>query len=219
VLFCILPNNWSCVPKVHFASKGSIQIVGLSATLPNMPDLSRWLNAALYSTDFRPVDLAIRVCVGRSILKKRDLASDEVVRGDFPVEFEEERKVPDHLKDSNPVCSTKSDFLCDLCLETWLAGGGVLVFCSTKRSCVLESERICKTLSLLKGTSSDFRNRLDSDEDVSKRLVLLAKLAQAPVGLCPSLRTSVPCGVAYHHAGLTLEERNVRSLNSVALDN
>ena len=41
-----------------------VQIIGMSATLPNMGCVARWLDAALYETDFRPVPLDQFVAVG-----------------------------------------------------------------------------------------------------------------------------------------------------------
>lgn len=54
-------------PVSHF----SLQLVCLSATLPNTGTLAKWLNASVYETAFRPVELRHRVCKGRQIYVAR----------------------------------------------------------------------------------------------------------------------------------------------------
>jgi replicative superfamily II helicase len=47
--------------KLKYASKNSIQMVGMSATLPNLEDLSKWINGISFYRDFRPVKLVEHV--------------------------------------------------------------------------------------------------------------------------------------------------------------
>lgn len=42
---------------------GSCQIIGMSATMPNVAHVASWLGAELFITDFRPVPLEKRLLV------------------------------------------------------------------------------------------------------------------------------------------------------------
>lgn len=44
-----------------------IQVVGMSATIPNLALLATWLGADLYQTDFRPVPLKEFLKIGPSV--------------------------------------------------------------------------------------------------------------------------------------------------------
>jgi len=48
-----------------------------------------------------------------------------------------------------------------------------------------------------------------SDELQSKRINVLGNLATTATGLDPVLAKTLPAGVAFHHAGLTTEERDI----------
>lgn len=50
-----------------------LQIIGMSATMPNMPALASWLNSQLFETDYRPIPL-------HQYLKKGATLYDENVK-------------------------------------------------------------------------------------------------------------------------------------------
>lgn len=93
----------------------SVQIIGMSATLPNMHVLSKWLSAALYVTDFRPVPLTEYVKIGSSILNDK-------------LEFVRDIEVPGIYNNDN-------ELVVNLCLETIKQGKSVLIFCPSKIWC------------------------------------------------------------------------------------
>lgn len=51
--------------KARFAWGSGLQIIGMSATLPNLGDVARWIDGAMYCTQYRPVELETRICVDR----------------------------------------------------------------------------------------------------------------------------------------------------------
>jgi len=55
--------------KIKYLLNDSVQVVGMSATLPNIADLAGWLGAALYTTQYRPVDLEVKVCLDRKLYR------------------------------------------------------------------------------------------------------------------------------------------------------
>ena len=93
----------------------STQIIGMSATLPNMHVLSKWLEADLYVTDFRPVPLTEYVKVGSSILNDK-------------LEYVRDIEVPGLYDNDN-------EMIVNLCLETIKQGKSVLIFCPAKSWC------------------------------------------------------------------------------------
>lgn len=106
--------------------------------------------------------------------------------------------------------------------ETVNAGKSVLVFCSSKDLCQRTAQRYCVYVARLLaiqqqqqlGTATNPAKKLlapiPSDVLLFSRRTLLAQLSQQTmVGLCDSLRTTIPYGAAHHHAGLTAEERKL----------
>lgn len=57
-----------CLNSPFRSDEISVQIVGMSATLPNLSLLSSWLNADLFRTSFRPVPLEEYIKIGNTLL-------------------------------------------------------------------------------------------------------------------------------------------------------
>ncbi|XP_052244253.1 DNA polymerase theta-like [Dreissena polymorpha] len=176
----------------------SIQIVGMSATLPNLDLLARWLHADLYRTDFRPVPLAECVKIGNQV---------------FDSEMKPLREV-----DVKYAVKGDEDHVVPLCIETMRGGHSILIFCPTKNWCESLAEQVARELyRLLRDPSLAVHKQPEGGAsdvlvlplDPRTLLDTLEQLRRTPVGLDSVLARTVQYGVAYHHAGLTFDERDI----------
>ena len=177
-----------------------IQIVGMSATLPNLDMLAKWLSADLYFTDHRPVPLTEMVKVGPTLYNASSTKIREI---------------------SGVTVSGDEDHVIPLCKETITEGHSVLVFCPTKNWCEKLAENIAKhfaeigNLALKEQNSNTVQSSgfvkastlLKFDYTALKEVV--EQLKRTQVGLDSVLSRIVPHAVAFHHAGLTFDERDI----------
>ncbi|XP_037692415.1 DNA polymerase theta isoform X2 [Choloepus didactylus] len=188
----ITQKSASCQADLASPLSNVVQIVGMSATLPNLELVASWLNAELYHTDFRPVPLLESVKIGSSIYD----SSMTLVR-----KFQ-------------PMLQVKGDddHVVSLCYETVCDGHSVLLFCPSKKWC----EKLADTI------AHEFYNLHHRTEGLVKPyeilpvildqkglLEVMNQLKRLPSGLDCVLQKTVPWGVAFHHAGLTFEERDI----------
>ncbi|TPX37004.1 DNA-directed DNA polymerase [Synchytrium microbalum] len=169
--------------KMQYVLRDEIQVVAMSATISNIAVLASWLSADLYISDYRPVPLT-------EYIKVND--TQEV----WDVHLGTKRC----LKDIYPYDKLDPDMLVPLVAETVAEGNSVLVFCRTKVACEAAAKLLAKLMPVL------LKFGLSEDEANNHKNVM-AELQRSPGGLDPVLEATVPQGVAYHHAGLTVEER------------
>ncbi|XP_059178781.1 DNA polymerase theta-like [Physella acuta] len=187
------------VAHKHSYTSNRVQIIGMSATLPNLSLLAKWLKASLYFTDFRPVPLTEYIKVDNKILD-----AELLIKREIPALL----SFPDDL-----------DHVIALSLETVLDGHAVLIFCPTKVWC----ENLCETIArrfyalIHENKHTKMKENvlnlitngklLNLDQDNLKETV--EQLKRCPVGADPVLARCILNGVAYHHAGLTFDERDI----------
>ncbi|CAG9562876.1 unnamed protein product [Danaus chrysippus] len=166
---------------VIFANKG-IQIVGMSATIGNLPDLGHFLNAEIFEKQFRPVELKEYVKLG-----------DELYRIREDMELVMDRKL---AYDYSPAAlSLDPDLLGGLVSEV-VPSSSCLVFCPTKRNCENVAALLCQ-----------LQRKDMSQHRTEERVALQRSLYNE--GAAPGLVRAAAAGVAFHHAGLSADERSL----------
>ncbi|KAG9509345.1 DNA polymerase theta, partial [Fragariocoptes setiger] len=180
-----------------------IQIVGLSATLPNLQCLAHWLNASLHITEYRPVPLHEKIKIGTNIYDAIEYTKNPNAQ---PIQT---------IDVSRMKLSEDPDNISYLCIETILDGHSVLVFCESRRDCETMSHLISKQIKTLGNISNSDDARFALSQQLRERISreqvksVLTKLKECPAGLDSELRLPLSFGVAFHHAGLTTEEREI----------
>ncbi len=167
--------------------KPDAQIIALSATVGNSPDLASWLDATLIQSDWRPVALEYATFHDFHVEpRKIQSPGDDGDHGKLspPRDLE-------GLK-SHPVWSVVDDGLTQ--------GAQVLMFVGTRRSAQSEAKNLAKRV----------RKRLEKENP--ERLTALKELAEKLTGrsqsnLAEQLAACLSSGVGFHHAGLTNAQR------------
>lgn len=181
-----------------------IQIVGLSATIPNLESIAVWLNASLYVTDYRPVPLVEKIKIDNKIFDATSYLQNPLCE---PLEIIQRGKYS---------IAKDYDDICHICLESIIDGFSTLIFCHKKKDCELLAIHLA---SQIKISGSKVNSDNNKQAELAKQLReslsgpklrdVLEKLKKCPAGTDKDLEISLKLGVAFHHAGLTSEEREI----------
>lgn len=115
-------------PDSFHSDSQRIQIIGMSATLPNLKLIAQWLNAVEFSTTFRPIDL-----------------KEMVFCGDRLMLFEPNNDGSNHWVNIPPpkikIKQTYDTFI-PIVLDSLMRNMNTLVFCSTKKGTEITAKAI-----------------------------------------------------------------------------
>ena len=187
------------------------QILGMSATLGKLNSLSKWLNnASIFKCNFRPVPLNEYIKIGNEL---------------YNINFKQVAEIKTAFKnDSDDITQLVSLYL--------KYGNQILIFCATKKCCEVLANKLANKLPQfypklqIEGSILDLPARIrnlgiktkeiqtlhqennpEFLEVKNNRENIVNELLDSPVGLCKILKETIPQGIAYHHSGLTTEER------------
>ncbi|NXE77187.1 HELQ Helicase, partial [Cochlearius cochlearius] len=170
--------------KILYSSKNT-QIIGMSATLNNVGDLQKFLQAEYYTNNFRPVELKEYIKIKDTIY-----AVDSKTENGFTFSRLLNFKYSSNLEKADP------DHIIALVTEV-IPKYSCLIFCPTKKNCENVASMVCKYL------KKEFRaHREKEKQDLIKNLMNIGNGS-----VCPVLKQTIPFGIAYHHSGLTNDER------------
>ncbi|KAI4121609.1 MAG: hypothetical protein LQ338_006270 [Usnochroma carphineum] len=177
-----------------------VQIIGMSATLPNTQLLAKWLDAKYYESKFKPIPIKEYLVYDNSIhpisTSSSFFRAASQLRGLRPSQPNAPSMT---IKPSlhNELRNPTTNAVVALAVETASEGYGALVFCGGRQA--------CQTTALLISQAMPGC----SEETLEKRRDVVLDLRSLPVGLDETLEKTIPKGVAFHHAGLTGEEREI----------
>jgi DNA polymerase theta len=192
----ISPSKWKSKTK-------KFQIIGMSATMGQSEKLEQWLECKIFESDYRPVPLSEYYVVNDVMFNSNH---EEVFRFNLWT-----KTFNDRIK---------------LLIETYFKyNKSVILFWNTKNAC----EKMAKSISSMVEESYEIQENMTDivNELISAsynqvaavpaktknlhigRQEMLKRLSVTSVGLCDILKQTIKYGIAYHHSGLTDEERNI----------
>ncbi|CAL7945074.1 unnamed protein product [Xylocopa violacea] len=163
----------------------NIHIVGMSATIGNLDEIAEFLNADLYTGNFRPVEIKEYVKCDSNIWLL-DLKTEELLTDVKKINY----------RYSKSAAAVDPDQIGGLVMDV-IPEDSCLVFCSSRKNCENVALLLIKVL---------FKSLKEYKKDEKQNLLDALKNEE---GLCPILDKTIKFGVAYHHSGLTSEERRL----------
>lgn len=155
--------------------------------------LAEWINANYFISTYRPVPIddylvyensIYPAATARQLFQTASKLSSTTPLPDF---ITPHRTIAPSI--FRQLANPMTNAMVALAVDTAMAGYGALVFCGSRQGCQINAAIISEAMPVLSATD---------EEDLNKRLDLLADLRSLPCGLDPVLETTVGRGVGFH---------------------
>ena len=178
-----------------------IQLIGMSATLSNPKMLADWMQAKFYVSKYRPIPISEYLVYDNSIYSTQNtkdfFRTASQLNGICPTQKPPNPFQTIEVSTHKELESAMNNAVVALAVETAVKGYGALVFCSSRQGSQTMASLIAQAMP--PGTP----------EILDKRMDMLAALQALPGGFESTFTKTIMSGVGFHHAGLTVEERDI----------
>lgn len=156
----------------NYSAPWHCQIIALSATVKNLNELSKWIDAKVFVTEWRPVVIRERVIAGNQVL---DAPSGAII-GEI-------------------ACQSKKaiQIIPEVCFQNCEQRLQTLVFCPSRASCVAIANNVAKRL------PTQSHPQTDRSVELAE---LIASLKEHDYSMDSSTEEMIYKGIMFHHAGI-----------------
>lgn len=114
-----------------------------------------------------------------------------------------------HTKNDDSAGQNDQENVGQLCIETIADGSAVIVFCPSKDWCENLALHVAEMIYKLCKIDNLFGKNLRTKINMQQIEDLKTHLKNSAVGVDSILKKTISYGVAFHHAGLTFDERDI----------
>lgn len=222
----LIYQNYLNQQRLTTEKNTKMQIVGMSASISNLQDLAKWLDAKHYETMNNPVKVTQYFILNNFRYKIKPSAIGAKPRAENSFPEIESHEIQKNLIDIFEIKGQIDDAAAIYyAMDAIARGYSALVFCRSQDNCEETAKAIAWQIFNTTNKKTHFlsKNVLPSQKAISKFIDQLASLRsgknleklnklkqtlkQETGSLSKNLETSLEYGIAFHHAGLTNEER------------
>ena len=155
--------------------------------------LAQWMNAKFYISTYRPVPIDEYLVYENAIYPAATSRQLFQTASKLTASTSIRDSIPPHrtidVSSFKELTNAATNAMVALAVETATAGYGALVFCGSRQACQIHASIISEAMPHLQP---------EDQEELGKRLDLLAELRSLACGLDPVLQTTIIKGAGFH---------------------